>query len=439
MAKVKKVPYYAMARSLFRGKIWKEFSGSAGAVPINTPQQISYERRAPGTPPPPKLPKPPKPTKEQLKAKKAEEAAQKALAQRQKKQPAPKPKQAEPVKPAKPQILDAEEREKLPEFDLQDIPGAMRKIGWPIAAKLAEKWFAGAAHVYNEKKNSLQPLDDTTVTLNWVLKYKNIKNEFDDLINKQLYTSNSTKEISDHIYKKIKNEFIDEKSMIFSFNTAKFIGDVRQFHIDWHFQRQEITSYNAIDWLLLTDLTASLGRFNLYAAIGNVEVSSEKYFKYNDKDKTKIYCIDPTAILTHVYIYLKDSYSFNDKKDSNSQYLGHWNKKDMLIFYPAQISSLVKIGNIKIGDSEITMDTINDEYLLNKKEANKPLNKRTGTFRTFIKKDIYYPIFNENYRAWREKHNRGGDFIIYSKPQLFKLKRPIKIKLETICRPAEPM
>ncbi|MEA9982618.1 DUF6402 family protein, partial [Herbaspirillum sp. RTI4] len=263
MAKVKKVPYYAMARSLFRGKIWKEFSGSAGAVPINTPQQISYERRAPGTPPPPKLPKPPKPTKEQLKAKKAEEAAQKALAQRQKKQPAPKPKQAEPVKPAKPQILDAEEREKLPEFDLQDIPGAMRKIGWPIAAKLAEKWFAGAAHVYNEKKNSLQPLDDTTVTLNWVLKYKNIK-----------------------------NEFIDEKSMIFSFNTAKFIGDVRQFHIDWHFQRQEITSYNAIDWLLLTDLTASLGRFNLYAAIGNVEVSSEKYFKYNDKDKTKIYCID---------------------------------------------------------------------------------------------------------------------------------------------------
>ncbi|MBN4178144.1 hypothetical protein GSU75_05440 [Pseudomonas savastanoi pv. phaseolicola] len=48
MAEVKKIPYYTMKRSIFRGKVWKENDGLEGAVPINTPQKISYNRCAPG-------------------------------------------------------------------------------------------------------------------------------------------------------------------------------------------------------------------------------------------------------------------------------------------------------------------------------------------------------------------------------------------------------
>ncbi|WP_260428910.1 DUF6402 family protein [Burkholderia cepacia] len=48
-------------------------------------------------------------------------------------------------------------------------------------------------------------------------------------------------------------------------------------------------------------------------------------------------------------------------------------------------------------------------------------------------------MYNKSYSEWREKHNRGGDFMIYSKPQLLKLKKPIQLKLETICRPPESM
>lgn len=48
MAKVSKVPCYTMERSMFRGRVWKESDGLDGAVPINTPQKIFYQRCAPG-------------------------------------------------------------------------------------------------------------------------------------------------------------------------------------------------------------------------------------------------------------------------------------------------------------------------------------------------------------------------------------------------------
>ncbi len=39
MAKVKKIPYYTMKNSIFRGKVWKENDCLDGAVSINTPQK----------------------------------------------------------------------------------------------------------------------------------------------------------------------------------------------------------------------------------------------------------------------------------------------------------------------------------------------------------------------------------------------------------------
>ena len=110
-----------------------------GAVPINTPQKISFARIAPGeTPSPP----PPKPTNAEKKAQRVEAARQQLLAEQTKKQ--------QPKEPSKPQptVLEAEDQAKIPGFDLQDVPGAMDKIGWPVAAKIARKWFASPKHIY---------------------------------------------------------------------------------------------------------------------------------------------------------------------------------------------------------------------------------------------------------------------------------------------------
>lgn len=132
MVKVKKIPYYTMKRSIFRGKTWKEHSGLDGAVPINTPQKISYNRCAPG-----QLPsEPTEPSKEQLMAQQTEAEGQKSAAEVKNNRTF-----FRESKPLKPDVLeaDAEDKEKLPEFDLQDIPLAMEKIGWPIAAKVARQ------------------------------------------------------------------------------------------------------------------------------------------------------------------------------------------------------------------------------------------------------------------------------------------------------------
>ncbi len=428
--KVRKVPYYTMEPAIFRGTVWKAHAGSSGAVPINTLQTISYARPAPGEAPPPK---PPKPTAEQIKAQQAEAARQKLLAEQAKKQ---QPK--EPPKP-QPKEVEAEDREQIPEFDLQDVPKAMDAIGWPVAAKIAREWFASPKHIYNDDPNSVQPIDDTTVTLKWALKFGSVQKRYDELIAQKIYSANAAKEAKKKVTRHIKSAFVDKGSVDFSFDTTPFLNDIRQFHIDWQFQFQDIPTSATLDGLALTDLTAALGNFNLYAAVGKVDVSAEKYFQYDREAKTKTYCIDATATITHIYVYLKDNYSFNDKGDGNSQYLGHWNKKDMILSYRAAVSDLIdgKKLHTQMGSSEISETTINWSYVP-PNPVDKPVDKRPG-FRKLLEKNVYYPVYNRSYNEWRQKHNRGGDFMIYSKPLLLKLNKPIQFKLETICRPSEPM
>ncbi len=100
MPNVKKVPYYQLESGVFySGKRWKCHAGGGGCIPIDTQQKISFDRRAPNEPPSP--PKAPAPVKRHHTS-----------------TPAPAP--TEP--PAKPQPndkpRDAEQADKLPEFDL---------------------------------------------------------------------------------------------------------------------------------------------------------------------------------------------------------------------------------------------------------------------------------------------------------------------------------
>ncbi len=315
----------------------------------------------------------------------------------------------------------------------------MDTIGWPVAAKIARKWFASPKHIYNDDPNSEQPIDDTTVTLKWALKFGSVRRKYDELISKKIYSPGAAREAKIKISRQIRSAFVDQGLADLSFDTTAFLNNRRQFHVDWQFQFQNIPTSATLDGLLLTDLTAALGNFNLYTAVGRVTVSTEKYFQYNNAKKTKTYCIDATATITHVYAYVKDNYSFNDKNNGNSQYLGHWNKTDMILSYRAAVSDIIdgKKLHTQMGNSSITETTINWSYLPGT-PFDKPVDKRPGLIKLLIK-NVYYPVYNKSYSEWREKHNRGGDFMIYSKPQLLKLKKPIQLKLETICRPPESM
>lgn len=261
------------------------------------------------------------------------------------------------------------------------------------------------------------------------------------MIEERVYSEKAVAGARQKILKQVKNKFDNSRSAAnLSFDTTPWIGDIRQFHTDWQIQFQAISTINTLDGSSLTDLTATLGSFNIYAAIGVVEVTVEKFYKYDDKARTKTFCADATASITSLYTYLKDNYSFNDKNDGNSQYLGHWNKNDTILSYPAIVSELVdgKKIHTHMGNTPITETRFNWDYLPGG-QIDKPVDKRTGMVRKFMEKDVYWPVYNSSYNEWREKHSRGGDFMIYSTPKIHKLKKPIIIKLDRLCTPSEPM
>lgn len=131
----RKIPYYRMESSLipFRPIRWQAYAGSRGCVPLATQTGVSLERPAPGVTPPPPQPTPPKVklSRQAIKAQKEEERLQKhAEAEAAKTERNSKP-------PMQADELVLEECKDPPVFDLQDIPDAMEKMGWPVSAKLA--------------------------------------------------------------------------------------------------------------------------------------------------------------------------------------------------------------------------------------------------------------------------------------------------------------
>jgi len=324
----------------------------------------------------------------------------------------PKTDQAMVKEPPKPP--EAEVCENPPLFDLQDVPIAMDNLGWKVSAKLARIWFASPAHTYNDDATSIQPLNDRAITLDWALKFGSVKRKYEKLLKIDIYRDATIDLAKTKIFNRINKRFLEKREPNLSFITSQSTKDPLQFHIDWQFQFAAISDWDTLENLTPTDLTGALANFNIYAAIGNVEISGEKYFRY--EKTSNIYCTDAVGKITHLYIYIKDNYSFN-----GGQYLGHWNKHGVII----------APGSLLTGSSSPKRDSDIDIWA---KSINKPIDTRKGIFGKFKEPDVYFPIYNADYSRWREKHHRGGDLMIYSKPAYVKLKKPIELKLGEICR-----
>ncbi|WP_207921158.1 DUF6402 family protein [Burkholderia pyrrocinia] len=397
MADVKKVPYYKPQKGLFGSEL-KEYKGAQGCIPLDTQNSVSIDRLAPGAKPPPPAPKP---------------VVKAPSIPKQRAAPQPQPKNDQAVVKEPPKQPEAEVCEKPPVFDLQDVPIAMDNLGWKVSAKLARIWFASPAHTYNDDPTSAQPLYNGDITLDWALRFGSVKKKYDNLLSNDIYSARSTRIATDIVKDFVQKLFADRNS-VFSFATSAFTDDLHKFHTDWQFQLLPISNWDTLENLAPTDLTGALANFNIYVAIGNVEVSVQKYFRYENTGK--FYCLDATGKITHIYAYVKDNYSFNGK-----QYLGHWNKHGVVI----------APGSLLTGSSSPKRDSDIDIWV---KSINKPVDTRKGLFGKFREPDVYFPVYNADYDRWREKHNRGGDFMIYSKPVYLKLKKPIDLKLGEICR-----
>ncbi|WP_198388685.1 DUF6402 family protein [Burkholderia ubonensis] len=399
MADIKKIPYYKPQKGLLGAEL-KEYKGSQGCIPLDTQKSVSIDRLAPGEKPPPPPPPPPKP------AAKAPEAPK----------PTPQPK-AEPSKAKEPpEQLEAEVCENPPPFDLQDVPIAMDNLGWKVSAKLARRWFAGPEHIYNDNTKSIQPIDIDSVTLDWALKFGSVRRKYEKLLAEDIYRDAAIVEARTKILAKVQKMFSEDRGANLNINTTQFLPDILHFHIDWQFQLASIGNWDTLENLTPTDLTGALANFNIYAAIGNLEITGEKYYRY--EKTSNFYCQNAVANITHVYAYVKDNYSFN-----GTQYLGHWNKRGVIIAPGPVISGAASSSPKRDTDADIWVKSIN-----------KPVDTRKSLFGKFSEPDVFYPVYNSDYNRWRAKHHRGEDFMIYSKPVYLKLKKPIEIKLGEICR-----
>ncbi|MDI3382167.1 DUF6402 family protein [Xenophilus aerolatus] len=298
--------------------------------------------------------------------------------------PPPAPKAVPAPPPAK----------KVPPFDIQDVPKAMRKLGMPMAAKLQERWFAGAAN-YSRSADDLRDeidqngaryvpamVDATTIKMEWVLSFTRAKKAFDELILEHLRTPKALEAL------KVKLALYRNRHDILGWNAAN--SDFLAFHQKFQFQRiavnaswgerisqfldRSITAGGVPD-----DLTGALGSFNFYAAV--------RYARFEPSPVGRV------AIVTDISVYVRDPYEFSDE-----QYLGHWSPGHVAVVPSHQVGR----GwlNYPVADGSV-----------------------------YEKDSVLYPVTNKDYREWRAKHNQGGDFMIYTDRVNVKLDSPIKVTL----------
>ncbi|WP_256099584.1 DUF6402 family protein, partial [Burkholderia ubonensis] len=197
-----------------------------------------------------------------------------------------------------PEQLEAEVCENPPPFDLQDVPIAMDNLGWKVSARLARLWFATPANVYDNNPKSVQPLNTDDVTLDWTLKFGSVRKKYENLLGNDIYRDAAVALAKGKILAQIKKRFSEDRGANLSFNTTQSLSDIRQFHIDWQFQLASISNWDTFENLTPTDLTGALANFNIYVAIGNVEISGEKYYRY--EQPSNLYCVDAVGQITHV-------------------------------------------------------------------------------------------------------------------------------------------
>lgn len=308
-------------------------------------------------------------------------------------------------------------------FDMLDLPDAMDKEKFPVAAKLARKWFAGGAYTYDNKADGPQPLvDTTTVTLDWALRYGKTKQHYKTLYAKDVYSSNALDVAKTRLNRFFTKTLGAGGTITRGMDALKISGgSVVNLHHEFQFQLRNVSAYDTTNGLGMTDLTAAFGNFPFYAAIGEFQVTAQSEFGYSDSGKRQV-CYVPTVTITHVYVYLKDSYSFNDDKGkSSSQYLGHWNKNGVIVV-PIALGADVATSKHEHIDIEL------GDY---------PVTSYVKLFGSVAPNTVYYPIRNRDFRAWRSKFKRGGDIMVYSAPKKIKLAKPIPVTLERICQDQE--
>jgi hypothetical protein len=291
-------------------------------------------------------------------------------------------------------------------FQLTEIPDAMDKMGWHVAAALLRKWFhhrpKNQAQSTFQKRNGFKEdgsagypenrIDRATVKLDWILSFERAAKAFKRL---QGPIKLSTTAAIDMMARQLQ-PYRDDNGRIDALAICNF--DIHRLHHYFQFQLIQVDTSSlekAETFFRATlhhgrpdDLAGALGGFAFYAAIAEAEIS-------------KSWLGGSEVSVTKVALYMKNPYSFfDDLSDGGSQYLGHWNKDGIALVPFAFIAQKENFGSW----------------------STYPIQPEGEYGRTF------WPIHNADFRRWQDEHNAGGDMILYSDCRVMDIK-PITFRI----------
>lgn len=273
----------------------------------------------------------------------------------------------------------------LRQFKITDIPAAMDKMNWPVAAALMRHWFQGdpwptadggmsrEVKSHNAWPNT-QYIEESIVRMSWVLCFERAQAAVTEL--RQNW--NNEKAIP-FIHRNILREFRDKEtgSYRFSFPTA---SAAEKFG---YFNYRKVTFAQVGDDEI-NELRGALANFNMRViAEGTISTSKEN--------------INFTA--QRLGFYIEDSYDFNDGDDWISQPLGFWSFDGM-----ARSAAEAALTNTGVDQSSI--DIAQASIFGMSEEMQKAY--------VDLNNSRYFLVQNSHFIKYREKHHKGGDFRIFS-------------------------
>ncbi|MDA8445456.1 DUF6402 family protein [Paracidovorax valerianellae] len=268
-------------------------------------------------------------------------------------------------------------------FQLRDISSVMRsRLGWPVAAALMERWFKGAAYQMTKEMKFSEPpsrliqlpaqhLDESTVMMEWALGFARVQAAMASLRSKWASPAGIA-QLKDRVDRQSRGRQDQCWRLGNLALPAKILEDTCQ-----------------VNYL-------SFGRWSdpmddFYGAMGeaqmNVAVSGTVFPQGPGKAKVEI---------EELGFYLRDAYDFNDGGNFISQPLGCWG------FSGVECGVSTRL-NVPVDDAVV------DE----------PPSTVQG---------YKYIVQNKDFRQWRGKNHRGGDFMVLSNVHRIRLAFPLKFQ-----------
>lgn len=273
------------------------------------------------------------------------------------------------------------------QFKITDIPDAMRKMDWPVAAQLMEYWFNGepwptedgsivAAVKSHHEHAPKKYINESIIKMDWVLSFPKVHSYLDEL--RAVWRGPRAQ---DEICKKFKNNFGSALPATYKLNFFGH-GPLAENFGYFNYKRVDFDPVGGE----VDELRAALGNFNLrVVAEGDMVVTASAYVFYPVK----------------LGFYIDDCYDFNDESDwwRPSQLLGFWGFNGLAMSIPEVMAR--GLSTDEQLQSLALQSMTGDEKFFDQRYAD-------------IDSQRYYLIQNKNFQDYRRKYSRGGDFKISS-------------------------